>query len=55
MTPTPQPDKIEMPLDYELMELDVLEDIPDLLDFLEEVMSDFDTAVIWLTQISTTP
>ena len=31
-----------MPLDYELMELDILEDILDLLDIPEEVMSDFD-------------
>ena len=41
MTPTPKPDEIEMPLDYELMELEIPEDIH-LLDVPEEVVSDFD-------------
>ena len=31
-----------MPPDYELMEPDIPEDIPDLLDAPEEVMSEFD-------------
>ena len=39
-----QPDQVEIPPDYELMDLDILEDIPDLLDVPEDVMSDFD---IW--------
>ena len=34
---------IEMSLDHELMELYIPEDIPDLLDVSEEVISDFDT------------
>ena len=41
-TPPPQPEQVEMPLQYELMELDIPEDMPDLIDFLEEVLLDFD-------------
>ena len=40
--PLPQPDQIEMSLDHELMELNILEDIPDLIHVPEEVISDFD-------------
>ena len=39
VTPPPQPDQIEMAPDYELTVLDIPEDIPDLLDIPEEVMS----------------
>ena len=42
VTPPPQPNQVEMLPEYKLMELDILEDIPDLLDVPEEVMSDFD-------------
>ena len=45
VTPSPQPDQVKMPLDYELMDLDILEDIPDLLDVPEHVMCDFDAWV----------
>ena len=41
-TPPEQPDQVEVPPEFELMELDVPEDIPDWLDISEEVMSDFD-------------
>ena len=40
-----QPDQIEMPPDYELMELDIPEDTPDLLDVPEEVISSFNALV----------
>ena len=43
MTPPPQPDQIQMPPGYYLMEHAIPEDILDLLDIPEEVMSDFDT------------
>ena len=39
----PQPDQVEMPPD--LMELDILEDIPNLLDVPEEVISGFEAWV----------
>ena len=44
-TPTQQPDEAEVPPEFELMELDIPEDIPDLLDVPAEVMSDFDSWV----------
>ena len=34
-----------MPLDYKLMDLDILEDIPDLLDVQQNVMSNIDAWV----------
>ena len=37
-----QPDQVKVPLEFELMELDIPEDIADLLDVPQEVMSDFD-------------
>ena len=37
-----QPDQVEVSPQFELMELDIPEDIPDLLDVPKEVMSDFD-------------
>ena len=37
-----QPDQVEVSPESELMELDILEDIPDLLDVPGEVISDFD-------------
>ena len=40
--PSPQPKHVEMPPEYELMELDIPEDMPDLIDILEEVLSDVD-------------
>ena len=40
--PLQQPDQVEMSPEIELMEQDIPEDIPDLLDVLKEVMSDFD-------------
>ena len=39
---TSQTDQGELPPEFELMELDNPEDIPDLLDVAEEVISDFD-------------
>ena len=41
-TPPPQPDQVEMPSEYKLVELDILDDIHDLTDIPEEVLSDFD-------------
>ena len=37
--------KVETPPDHELMELNIQEDIPDLTDVPEEVISDFDAWV----------
>ena len=37
-----KPDQMEVPPEFEVMELDTPEDIPDLLDVLQEVMSDLD-------------
>ena len=45
VTPLPQPDQVEMSLDYEVMDLDIPEDLPDLIDVPEDVMSDFDAWV----------
>ena len=39
--PLLQPDQVEMPPEPELMESDIPEDIPDLIDIPEEVLSDF--------------
>ena len=36
------PDQVEVPLEFEVIELDIPEDIPDLFDVPQEVMSDFD-------------
>ena len=42
-TPSPlQPNQVEMPPEPELMDIGILEDIPDLMDIPEEVVSDFD-------------
>ena len=41
VTPPPQPDQLVMSPDYELIYLAIPEDIPDLLDAAEDVMSDF--------------
>ena len=41
-TPPPQPDQVEMPPEPELMELDILEDIPDITGVPEEVLSGLD-------------
>ena len=40
--PPKQPDQVKVPPEFELMELDITEVIPDLLDIPEEMMSDFD-------------
>ena len=50
----PQPDQVEMPPD--LIELDIMEDIPDILDVPEEVISDFKAwhTVCWTTHGSMT-
>ena len=40
--PPLQPDQIEMPPDHELIKLKIPEDILDLIDVPEEVISDFD-------------
>ena len=40
--PTPQPGQADMPPEHELMELDIPDDIPDIIDVPEEVLSDFD-------------
>ena len=37
-----QPDRVEVSPEFELMELDIQEDIPDLLDVPQEVVSNFD-------------
>ena len=47
--PSLQPDQVEMPPDYELMDLDIPEDIPDLLDIPEDMISDFDA---WVQDVS---
>ena len=39
-TPPQQPDQIELPPDHRLMELDIPEDIPDLIDVPDKVISD---------------
>ena len=41
-TPSQQPDQVEVPPEFQLMELDIPEGIPDLLDVPQEEMSDFD-------------
>ena len=41
-TQHPQPDQREMPSDNEIMELNIQQDIPDLIDVPKEVISDFD-------------
>ena len=43
-----QPDQVEVPLHLKLMELDTTEDVPNLLDVPEEVMSDFD---VWAQDV----
>ena len=43
VTPPPQSGQVEMHPEHELMELDILEDMPDLIDIPEEMLSDFDT------------
>ena len=45
VTPPPQPDQMEVPPDYELMDLDMPEDIQDLSDVPEDMMSNFDAWV----------
>ena len=40
--PTPKPEQVEIPPQYELMELDIPDNMPDLIDILEEVLLDFD-------------
>ena len=40
--PPQQPDQVEVPPEFELMELGISEDLPDLFDVPQEVMSDFD-------------
>ena len=37
-----KPDQVEVPRQFELMEQDIPDDIPDLLDIPQEVMTDFD-------------
>ena len=37
-----QPDQVEVPVEFKLMELDIPEDMPDLLDVPQEVMPHFD-------------
>ena len=44
-TPPPQPEQVEMSPQYELMESDIPEDMPDITDIQEEVLSDFDAWV----------
>ena len=39
--PSLQPDHVEMPPDYEMMDLDIPEDIPDLLDVPQDVMFNY--------------
>ena len=36
-----QPDQVEVPPEFELMEMAIPKDMPDLLDVPQEVMSDF--------------
>ena len=42
MTPSPPTGQVEMHPEHELMELDITEDMPNLIDIQEEVLSDFD-------------
>ena len=42
-TPPPQPNQVEMPPEPENMDIDISEDISDLFDIPEEILSDFDT------------
>ena len=41
-TPSPQHDQVEMPIEPELMDTDIPEDIPDFIDVPEKILSDFD-------------
>ena len=40
--PPQQPDQVEVLPEFDMMDLDIPEDIPDLLDIPEEIISDFD-------------
>ena len=40
--PTPQPNQLKMPPEPEPMELDILENIQDLLDVCEKILSNID-------------
>ena len=40
-TPPKQPDQVEVPQDFELMEPNILEDIPDFIDIPEDMILDF--------------
>ena len=42
-TSLPQPDQVQMPPEPELMEVDIPEDTPNLIDVPEEILSGFDT------------
>ena len=42
VTNPPQPEQVEMPPEYELIELDIPEDIPELINVPEQMLSDFD-------------
>ena len=44
-TPPLQPNQVEVPLEFEMMELDIPKDIPNLLHVPQEVMSDFNAWV----------
>ena len=41
-TPFPQPDQVEMSIQYELMDLDIPTDMSNLIDVPEQVLSDSD-------------
>ena len=41
-TPPQHPNQVEVPPELELMELDVLDDIPDLIDMPEDTVLDFE-------------
>ena len=41
--PTPQPDQVQMPQEPEQMVIEILEELPDLINVPKEVLSDFDS------------
>ena len=42
VTPLQQPNQVEVPWELELMELDIPDDIPDLIDIPKDIVSDFE-------------
>ena len=42
-TLSPQPSQVEIPPEPEQMDMEILEDLPDLIDVPKELLSDFDS------------